>query len=150
MMSCFLFRWDVGTRRCIERFSTNEATTTASLAFSSGTLAAGCESGVVKLYSTSNSGSGIQSIRSIMNLQTSVDSLQFNHDGQLLAMASRFSKNSLRILHVPTRSVFGNWPTSKSPLKFVFATDFSPGSRYLTIGNDSGACLLYRLRAFEK
>lgn len=149
MISSTLYRWDIGTCRCISRFSNNEATATASMAFSNGILAAGSESGVVNLYSASHTGSDIRPIRSLMNLHTSVDSLQFNHDGQLLAMASRFARNSLRLLHVPSRTVFANWPTSKTPLKYVFDVDFSPSSRYMTVGNDSGACLLYRLRGFS-
>jgi U3 small nucleolar RNA-associated protein 18 len=44
--------------------------------------------------------------------------------------------------------VFSNWPTSKTPLKYVWSMDFSPKSRYMAIGNDHGKCLLYRLKHY--
>mmetsp|Transcript_16249 Transcript_16249/g.32688 ORF Transcript_16249/g.32688 Transcript_16249/m.32688 type:complete len:111 (-) Transcript_16249:910-1242(-) len=90
-----------------------------------------------------------QPIKSIMNLQTSADYCKFNHDGQILAMSSRREKNSMKLLHVPTSTVFSNWPTSKTPLNYVWSMDFSPGSKYMTIGNDQGKCLLYRLPHYE-
>ena len=41
--------------------------------------------------------------------------------------------------------MFKNWPTSKTPLGYVWDVDFSPGGGYLAVGNDKGKCLLYRL-----
>ena len=142
-------RWDIGSRKCIERFSNHDGTITSSLAHSGDTLAAGAESGVVNIYSASTHSAGTTPVRSIMNLPTVADSLQFNHDGQILAMSSRFSANCLKLLHVPSKTVFSNWPTSKTPLNFVFTMDFAPASRYLAIGNDKGKCLLYKLRSYH-
>lgn len=152
-MRCVLVypqRWDIGTRRCIERFFNNDGTITSSLAVSENLLAAGAESGVVNLYANSSLHPGGQKqIRSIMNLPTMVDNLRFNHDGQLLAMSSRFSSDCFKLLHVPSRTVFANWPTSKTPLNYVFSSDFSPQSRYLSVGNDKGKCLLYKLKHYS-
>lgn len=47
-------------------------------------------------------------------------------------------------LHLPSLTVFSNWPTSRTPLRYVNAFDFSPNSGYLSIGNDRGKALLYR------
>ena len=56
----------------------------------------------------------------------------------------------LRVLHVPSMTVFSNWPTSKSPLHYVHSTAYSPNSGYLAIGNARGRVLLYRLHHYSK
>ncbi len=55
-----------------------------------------------------------------------------------------------RVLHVPSMTVFSNWPTSKSPLHYVHSAAFSPNSGYLAIGNARGRVLLYRLHHYSK
>ena len=55
-----------------------------------------------------------------------------------------------RVLHVPSMTVFSNWPTSKSPLHYVHSTAYSPNSGYLAIGNARGRVLLYRLHHYNK
>lgn len=149
-----VYRWDLRTRRCIERFSNQDGTISSFVAASSRHLAVGAESGVVNLYSeyetSSKAVSHRQPIKSIMNLRTSADMLRFNTDGQLLAMSSKREKNSLKLLHVPTATVYSNWPTSKTPLNYVWSTDFSPESKFLAVGNDQGKCLLYRLMYYAE
>jgi U3 small nucleolar RNA-associated protein 18 len=152
-------RWDLRSRKCVERFANQDGTITSYLAASTRRhLAVGSESGVVNLYSDEIAGRTSETkaatatlrepIRSVMNLQTSADMLRFNHDGQILAMSSRREKNSLKLLHVPTATVFSNWPTSKTPLQYVWSMDFSPQSKFLAMGNDKGKCLLYTLQHY--
>mmetsp|Transcript_6459 Transcript_6459/g.14573 ORF Transcript_6459/g.14573 Transcript_6459/m.14573 type:complete len:659 (+) Transcript_6459:62-2038(+) len=156
-----VYKWHIGSRRCVERFHNEDGTITSSLAVSSNFLAVGAESGVVNLYNDRHSaasavrGRGLSlaatertPIKSVMNMTTSADNMCFNHDGQILAMSSRRETNGLKLLHVPTQTVFSNWPTSKTPLKYVWSMDFSPGSKYLAVGNDHGKCLLYRLKHY--
>ena len=156
-----LCRWEVKSRRCVERFYNQDGTISSYLAASSRRhMAVGAESGVVNLYSDDYSrrhntvvrdfGTERTPIKSIMNLQTSADMLQFNHDGQILAMSSRRERNSMKLLHVPTATVFSNWPTSKTPLNYVWSMDFSPQSKFLAIGNDKGKCLLYQLQHYSQ
>ena len=153
-----VYRWDLKSRQCLERFSNEDGTITSALATSSRHLAVGAESGVVNLYSESGTFSSTRStlcnpsrnpIKSIMNLHTSADSLCFNHDGQILALSSSREKMGLKLLHLPTATVFSNWPTSKTPLNYVWSLDFSPQSRYMAVGNDQGKCLLYRLMHYN-
>eukprot|EP00581_Thalassiosira_minuscula_P009343 CAMPEP_0183705320 /NCGR_PEP_ID=MMETSP0737-20130205/2457_1 /TAXON_ID=385413 /ORGANISM="Thalassiosira miniscula, Strain CCMP1093" /LENGTH=725 /DNA_ID=CAMNT_0025932457 /DNA_START=22 /DNA_END=2199 /DNA_ORIENTATION=- len=158
-----VYKWHIGSRKCAERFHNEDGTITSSLAVSSNNfLAVGAESGVVNLYNDKHSSSlasrrrsGLAlattdrtPLKSIMNMTTSADNVRFNHDGQILAMSTRRETNGLKLLHVPTGTVFSNWPTSKTPLKYVWSMDFSPGSRYLAVGNDHGKCLLYRLKHY--
>jgi U3 small nucleolar RNA-associated protein 18 len=84
-----------------------------------------------------------------MNLHTSADYIRFNSDGQILAMATQREKHGLKLLHVPSKTVFSNWPTSKTPLGYVWSMDFSPTSKFLAIGNDKGKCLLYKLNHYD-
>jgi U3 small nucleolar RNA-associated protein 18 len=108
-------------------------------------LAVGAESGVVNLYSAHSK----DPIKSIMNLHTSADYTKFNHDGQILAFSSRREKHSMKLLHVPSATVFSNWPTTKTPLNYVWSMDFSPQSKFLAVGNDQGKCLLYKLNHYH-
>ena len=66
---------------------------------------------------------------------------------QILAMASRMAKDALRLVHLPSCTVFSNWPTSRTPLGYVHSLAFSPGGGYLAIGTARGTALLYRLHA---
>eukprot|EP00537_Pseudo-nitzschia_pungens_P007129 CAMPEP_0172362714 /NCGR_PEP_ID=MMETSP1060-20121228/6255_1 /TAXON_ID=37318 /ORGANISM="Pseudo-nitzschia pungens, Strain cf. cingulata" /LENGTH=596 /DNA_ID=CAMNT_0013085275 /DNA_START=82 /DNA_END=1872 /DNA_ORIENTATION=+ len=154
-----IYRWDINSRQCIERFSNGDGTITSSLAVSNTSLAVGAESGVVNLYSEhrarksrSSLLGGVQTktpLKSIMNLPTSADVVSFNSDGQILAMSSQREKHGAKLLHVPSRTVFSNWPTAQTPLGYVFSMKFSPGSKFLTIGNDKGKCLLYKINQYH-
>jgi U3 small nucleolar RNA-associated protein 18 len=161
-----VYRWDVQSRRCLERFPNGDGSITSSLSASSTHLAVGAESGVVNLYSERQQrlqqqslltyGSGGNSnpptkapLKSVMNLHTSADVVRFNPDGQILAMSSQRETLGLKLLHVPTRTVFSNWPTSKTPLRYVWSVDFSPKSKFLAVGNDKGQCLLYKLTHYH-
>ena len=88
-------------------------------------------------------------MKAIMNLATSCDDMKFNPDCQLLAISSKRTKDSLKLVHLPTATVFANWPTQKTPLGYVWTMDFSPRSNFLAVGNDKGKCLLYKLPWYE-
>ncbi len=139
-----VYRFDLRTRRCVDRFSNDDGTITSCLSASFKHLSVGAESGVVNLYS-GRIAKDRAPIKAIMNLKTSADFSRFNHDGQILAFSTRREKMGLRMLHVPTATVFSNWPTSKTPLNYVWSLDFSPESKFLAVGNDKGNCLLYKL-----
>lgn len=155
-----IYRWDVKSRQCIERFSNGDGTITSSLAASNTNLAVGAESGVVNLYSEhrklqsrSSLLTGVRAkapLKSIMNLPTSADVVSFNSDGQILAMSSQREQHGLKLLHVPSRTVFSNWPTAQTPLGYVCSMSFSPASKFIAIGNDKGKCLLYKINHYHK
>eukprot|EP00879_Flechtneria_rotunda_P019216 GHRR01020177.1.p1 GENE.GHRR01020177.1~~GHRR01020177.1.p1 ORF type:complete len:484 (+),score=161.27 GHRR01020177.1:607-2058(+) len=89
-------------------------------------------------------------LKALMNLTTTIDTLAFNHDSQLLLLGSRLKKDSLRLVHLPSLTVYSNWPTSRSPLQYVHSAAFSPHSGFLSIGNAKGRALLYRLHHFPE
>ena len=113
-------------------------------------------------------------LRSVLSLTTGVDGMCFNHSGEVLALSSSKKKNALKLVrtwllpglmwwcvgchvlrtlllqvHVQSLSVFSNWPSMKTSLRYVSAMDFSPTSCYLAVGNDGGKALLYRSAPFS-
>ncbi|KAH7281401.1 hypothetical protein KP509_36G046000 [Ceratopteris richardii] len=148
-----LYHWDLGTRRCIHKGRDDGCIkgTAVSVSPNNKFFATGSSSGVVNLYDKQGFVDGkFTPIKSLLNLVTSVDSLKFNHDSQILAMTSKMKKNAVKLVHLPSYTVFSNWPTLKTPLHYVHSIDFSPGSGYLAAGNAAGKVLLYRLQHYEK
>lgn len=87
-------------------------------------------------------------IKTVENLVTSISTLMFNHDGQLLCIASRAKRDALRLVHLPSGSVYNNWPTSGTPLGKVTCVEFSPNNEMLAIGNQAGKVTLWRLNHY--
>mmetsp|Transcript_11892 Transcript_11892/g.17160 ORF Transcript_11892/g.17160 Transcript_11892/m.17160 type:complete len:621 (-) Transcript_11892:2527-4389(-) len=166
-----VYQWDIrktssSIPKCVRRISNEDGTIVQSLALSDQFLAVGAESGVVNMfpspcasdpdfsfnesYFSSSSTKQVAPLKRLMNLHTCATGLKFNHDGQILAMWSRFVNGvgSLKLVHSQSQTVFSNWPTNKTPLGYVWSLDFSPNSEYLAIGNDKGKCLLYSLRHY--
>lgn len=92
--------WDVRMRRCVVRFVDDGCVRSTALAATPGgeMYAAGSDMGVVNLYKAeavleeAGAGMGAASpapVRALMQLTTTVDTLRFSPDGQMLAMASR-------------------------------------------------------------
>ena len=71
-------------------------------------------------------------------------------DGQMLAYSSRMKKDGLRVAHLPSCTVFSNWPSGKTPLHYVHSLAFSPHCGYLAVGNARGRVLLYRLHHYDR
>jgi U3 small nucleolar RNA-associated protein 18 len=154
-----IYRFDIRSSmsKCIERFNNLDGTITSYVASSSRrTYAVGAESGVVNIYAaehqqtdTRHSMTSHAPLKSIMNIKTSIDMIRYNHDGNLMAISSRREKDCMKLVHIPSRTVYSNWPTSQTPLGYVWSIDFSPQSKYIAIGNDHGKCLLYKLMHYE-
>ena len=112
--------------------------------------AVGSDSGIVNIYKRpeSSAGGNMEPVKGVGNLTTASTTMQWNHDGQILGIASRAKKDALRLVHFPTMRVFANWPTSGTPLGHVTSLAFSPASQYVAIGNNRGKVLLYSLRHY--
>jgi U3 small nucleolar RNA-associated protein 18 len=114
-------------------------------------IAAGADSGVVTLYGSvdAHSSASPEPIKEFLNLRTAITDMRFNATSELLAFSSKYVKSSLRVAHVRSRTVFSNWPTSKTPLNYVQCCAFSPRSGYLAMGNDKGKALMYRIAHYD-
>lgn len=85
--------------------------------------------------------------RVLDQLTTPTSHLVFSPDGQLMVMASKWKKDALRIIHLPTCTVFKNWPTSNTPLGRITGVAFAPGSDGLAVANEAGKIRLWEIRA---
>ncbi|KAI5866900.1 Indigoidine synthase A like protein-domain-containing protein [Durotheca rogersii] len=85
-------------------------------------------------------------IRRLMQLTTAVTVLTFSPDGQLLAFGSKHKKDALKLAHLPSCTVYRNWPTEQTPLGRISEVAFGRKSDLLAIGNDSGTIRLWEIR----
>ncbi|KAL2023186.1 hypothetical protein VTK56DRAFT_3309 [Thermocarpiscus australiensis] len=84
--------------------------------------------------------------RTFEQLTTSISVVTFSPDGQLLAFGSQHKKDALRLVHLPSCTVYRNWPTEQTPLGRITAVAFSAGSDVLAVGNDVGKIRLWEIR----
>jgi U3 small nucleolar RNA-associated protein 18 len=68
----------------------------------------------------------------------------------MLAMFSKWKKDAVKILHMQSLTVFANWPSFRDHVKYPMACGFNATSELLTVGNDEGAALLYRLNHYTQ
>ncbi|XP_014477115.1 PREDICTED: U3 small nucleolar RNA-associated protein 18 homolog [Dinoponera quadriceps] len=147
-----MYIWDLGGRRCIHRAIDDGCLSGTALAISSNGqyLAAGSAQGVVNLYETKTvlHKQNPTPVKSMMNLVTCITSLRFNPTCEILAAASDKKYNAFKMMHLPSLSVFANFPGFQTNIGMPQAMDFSPGSGYLSISNKTGTALLFRLRHY--
>lgn len=144
--------WDVRRRCCVHTWNDRGGLRTTALATSADgeLIAAGADSGAVNVYRTSEvlTSARPPPIKEYMNLTAAVTTLEFNPSSECLCFASRYMRRALRVAHVAQKSVFSNWPTSKTPLSYVQCAAFSPSSGHVAFGTDQGKVLLYQLNHF--
>ncbi|GAA5965109.1 hypothetical protein JCM3765_004861 [Sporobolomyces pararoseus] len=152
-----VYVWDVGSRKCVDRWRDDGGFGGNGLETSDNGewTAVGSSTGIVNLYDSSSNGTYSQGAerkakKAVENLTTSVTTMRFNHDAQLLALASKTNKDQLKLVHLPTCSVFSNWPTQQTPLHHVTCIDFSKRSEWLAVGNQRGKVLLYEVKQFAR
>ncbi|KAK0734045.1 WD40-repeat-containing domain protein [Lasiosphaeria miniovina] len=123
-------------------------------------VAVGSNSGILNIYDrneliarSSKENGGVTEIkalpqptRTFEQLTTAITTVTFTPDGQLMAFSSRLKKDALRLVHLPSCTVYRNWPTEQTPLGRVTAVAFSAQSDVLAVGNDSGKIRLWELR----
>ncbi|KAK3824609.1 MAG: WD40-repeat-containing domain protein [Benniella sp.] len=147
-----IYQWEISSGKCLHQFLDEGGFKPTCIAVSPNDQywAIGSQSGIVNVYDRSClTTRNPKSLRAIGNLTTSIHTMCFNHDSQILAISSKNRKDQLRLVHIPSLKVFPNWPTSGTPLSYVTSLAFSPKSGYLAIGNDKGKVLLYRLNHYS-
>ncbi|XP_059127515.1 U3 small nucleolar RNA-associated protein 18 homolog isoform X1 [Peromyscus eremicus] len=149
-----VYVWDVNSRKCVNRFLDEGSLYGLSIATSKNGqyVACGSKSGVVNIYSQDSclQQTNPKPIKAIMNLVTGVTCLAFNPTTEILAVASRKMKEAVRLVHLPSCTVFSNFPVfKKSAVSRVQTMDFSPRGGYFALGNEQGKALLYRLHHYS-
>lgn len=85
--------------------------------------------------------------RCFEQLVTPITHIAFSPDGQLMAFGSQHKKDALRLVHLPTCTVYRNWPTEQTPLGRISAVAFGRKSDLLAVGNDTGKIRLWEIRS---
>ena len=113
-------------------------------------IAVGSSSGIVNIYDRCSWEREVPTrpkpVRAFDQLVTPISHLRFSKDGQVLCMASRWKRDALRLVHLPSCTVYRNWPTSGTPLGRVSAVAWSPSGEYLAVGNEQGKIRLWEIR----
>ncbi|XP_060519478.1 U3 small nucleolar RNA-associated protein 18 homolog [Cylas formicarius] len=145
--------WDMNMQRVKHKFADEGCLQGTALSVSSSNqfLAAGSAQGVVNLY-------GMEDVlknklpkprKGILNLTTQITGLKFNHTSEVLAFTSVDIKNSIRLFHVGSGTVYSNFPPFDSKLGNLNCINFSPNSGFLALGNRKSLVSLYRLKHFK-
>ncbi|KAH8201136.1 hypothetical protein TruAng_004686 [Truncatella angustata] len=85
--------------------------------------------------------------RRFEQMTTPITFLKFSPDGQILAFGSTHKKDALRLAHLPSCTVYRNWPTAQTPLGRITAIAFGSKSDTLAVGNDTGKIRLWEIRS---
>ncbi|VVB14413.1 unnamed protein product [Arabis nemorensis] len=147
-----VYVWDLRTMRCLYKGVDEGSTCGTSLCSSlNGALfASGTDRGIVNIYKKSEFVGGKRKpIKTVDNLTSKIDFMKFNHDAQILAIVSTMNKNSVKLVHVPSLTVFSNWPPQNTTMHYPRCLDFSPGSGFMAMGNAAGKVLLYKLHHYK-
>lgn len=149
-----VYRWSLADRRCLHRHRDEGNMSATALAVSPNGkyYAVGSTAGVVNVYDAALAAQSDAPapMKSIMNLTTPIDGLEWNHDSQILALRSHRLKDQFKLVHCPSFTTFQNWPTASTPLGYSTCQSFSPHSGFLALGNDKGKVLLYRLKHYTR
>ncbi|XP_062621105.1 U3 small nucleolar RNA-associated protein 18 homolog [Saccostrea cucullata] len=148
-----VYVWDLDRRDCIHRFYDDGCTKGTSIALSPNGqyLACGSYSGVVNIYDSQAilSSRSPTPVKAIMNLTTPCTKAVFNSTSEILALSSNYAEKAVKLVHVPSMTVFSNFPERKvDNLRIPTCMDFSLNSGYFSIGTHRGCALLYRVKHY--
>nr|XP_009939200.1 PREDICTED: U3 small nucleolar RNA-associated protein 18 homolog [Opisthocomus hoazin] len=149
-----VFIWDVRSRKCLHKFEDEGSLEGKCIALSRNNqyVACGSASGVVNLYTTDVclKENHPKPVKAIMNLVTSATCVTFNPTTEILAVASRETDEAVKLVHIPSYTVFSNFPVfRRKQIYLAQSMDFSPRSGFFSIGNNKGKALLFRLKHYS-
>ncbi|KAM6050489.1 U3 small nucleolar RNA-associated protein 18 homolog [Chlamydotis macqueenii] len=149
-----VFIWDVRSRKCLHKFEDEGSLEGKCIAVSKNNqyVACGSASGVVNLYTTDVclKENHPKPVKAIMNLVTSATCVTFNPTTEILAVASRETDEAVKLVHIPSYTVFSNFPVfRRKQIYLAQSMDFSPRSGFFSVGNNKGKALLFRLKHYS-
>ncbi|XP_078488934.1 U3 small nucleolar RNA-associated protein 18 homolog [Ciona intestinalis] len=146
--------WDIRMQKSVGMFTDEGCVNGTAIAASqnSSYFACGSYSGIVNLYDEQClTKSTPQPLKSFMNLQSPITTLKFNSTSEILAMASNYQHNAVKLVHTSSLTAFTNFPDfSDKFIKLPRFVDFSANSGYMLLGNSHGRAYLYRLNHFKR
>ncbi|XP_006001287.1 U3 small nucleolar RNA-associated protein 18 homolog [Latimeria chalumnae] len=149
-----VYIWDVKSRKCTNRFTDEGCLHGTCIAVSRNGqyVACGSNSGVVNVYTHDHClrETNPKPVKAIMNLVTAASSLAFNPSTEILAVASSAADDAVRLVHIPSFTVFSNFPVfRRKTIYLAQCMDFSPRSGFFSIATNKGKALLYRLKHYS-
>ncbi|XP_075375142.1 U3 small nucleolar RNA-associated protein 18 homolog [Mycteria americana] len=149
-----VFIWDVRSRKCLHKFEDEGSLEGKCIAVSKNNqyVACGSASGVVNLYTTDVclKENRPKPVKAIMNLVTSATCVTFNPTTEILAVASRETDEAVKLVHIPSYTVFSNFPVfRRKQIYLAQSMDFSPRSGFFSVANNKGKALLFRLKHYS-
>lgn len=135
-----VYHWDLRKRTCFHKGVDEGCINGMAICCSprGNLFAAGSESGIVNVYNREEFlGSKKKPLKTLDNLTTKVDLMRFNHDAQMLAICSSVKKRSLKLVHIPSFTVFSNWPAGNGTLQYPSCVDFSPNGGFMAVASRS-------------
>uniref|UniRef100_A0A0A9W496 Uncharacterized protein n=1 Tax=Lygus hesperus TaxID=30085 RepID=A0A0A9W496_LYGHE len=155
-----LYVWDLRTRKCIQRVR-DEGTihgTVLDVSHDTNYVAAGSDSGVTNIYEwdtllqykDTKVLTNCKPKATLLSLRTSISKIIFSPTNEFVVTASRMKRDAISISHIPTFTTFTNWPGNTHALRYVQDIDISPHGGLLSIANEKGHVLLYRLQHYSR
>lgn len=166
--------WNVKDQRVVARWQDEGAVGTTTLALGGqhelvkspiGTdrwVSIGSSSGIVNIYDRRAWLDGKHSAvpeqptptKTLDHLTTPTSHLAFSHDGQIMAMASKWKRDAMRLVHLPSCTVFKNWPTNSTPLGTITGVAFAKGDvvdgsdayAVVAVANEQGKIRVWEIR----
>ena len=114
--------------------------------------AVGSSSGIVNVYDRRQwvDGESVPAhpkpVRIFDQLTTPISQIELSPDGQILCMACRWKRDALRLVHLPSCTVYKNWPTNSTPLGRITALAWSINSKMLAVANEQGKIRLWEIK----
>lgn len=148
-----LYQWDLGMRKIVEMFHDVGSLKTTCIDFSKdgSYLASGNSVGIANLYGFNKLTKTVDKslLKEFGNLTTSIDNVKINPAGEVMAVTSRWKRNAIRLVHLPSRTVYSNWPNFRTKLSFINRVEFSQNSKYMALGNENGNVIVYNFDHYE-
>ncbi|XP_030836516.1 U3 small nucleolar RNA-associated protein 18 homolog isoform X1 [Strongylocentrotus purpuratus] len=149
---CDVYVWDMNTRDCVHKFADDGCIKGNTISVSQGNryVATGSQSGVINIYDDQCLTKVHPTpLKAVMNMTTPVTATRFNSNNEILAAISVYSRDVVKLIHLPSCHTFANFPSSNEVLRSPCALEFSPRSGYFALGNNKGEVPLFRLKHYK-
>lgn len=160
----YIYIWDLRQKCCIQKYI-DEGTihgTALDISYNNSYIATGSDSGVTNIYTLDDiitNGNNTSSLlynnnikpkKTLLSLHTSISKIIFSPTNEFLITASRTKRDAISIHHIPSFTTYTNWPANNHSLRYIQDIDISPHGALLTIANERGKVLLYRLPHYTR
>lgn len=142
--------FDLRSQRITHRFIDEGCVNGSTLAISSNDkyIATGSRQGVVNIYNNEDimKSKYPVAVKAFQNLTTSITTMKFNPTSEILAFGSDVLNNAVKMIHMPSLTVFNNFPKLEDDLGKATTFGYSPAGGYFAMGTIRQQVPLFRDR----